>query len=65
MNPILPAGRTTPISAYVALRERGVFANVARARGVTANNPSGPRNTAGVSTARLGGTTTLQIIPHF
>ena len=67
MNPILPAGRTTPVAAYIALRESGVFANVLRVRGVTANNPSGPRNTCGISTPRLGGTTqvTLQAISSF
>jgi len=67
MNPILPAGRTTPIAAYIALREHGTFANVMRVRAVTANNPQGPRNTCGIGTARLGGATrvTLQAISHF
>lgn len=67
MNPILPSGRTTPVPAYYALREEGTFANVLRVRGISANNPSGPRNTCGVSTARLGASPgiTLQVTPHF
>ena len=68
MNPILPSGRTTPVCAYIALRERGPYANVSRVRGVGANNPAGPRNTTGMSTARLGanpGGITLQVVPNF
>lgn len=66
-NALLPTGRTTPIPAFYALREKGVFANVLRVRAVSANNPAGPRNTAGVSTAKLGGPNgiTLQVTPHF
>jgi len=61
MNPLLPAGRTTPINAYIALRQHGVFANVLHVRGVTAaTTRSGPQNGQGISGPRLGGTTTLQ-----
>jgi len=65
-NPIQPAGRTTPVPAYIALRDNGPFGNSNRVRGVTANNPAGPQNGAGVSTAQLGGTTkvTLQDFAH-
>lgn len=65
-NPLLPTGRTTPIAAYIALRDNGPYGNSNRVRGVSANNPAGPRNTTGVSTARLGGTVqvTLQDIAH-
>lgn len=66
MNPLLPAGRTTPIAAYIALRDNGPFGNSNRVRGISANNPAGPRNTTGVGTAQLGGTTkvTLQDNAH-
>jgi len=65
-NPIQPAGRTTPVPAYIALRDNGPFGNSARVRGVSANNPAGPQNAAGVSTAKLGGPNgvTLQDIAH-
>lgn len=65
-NPILPAGRTTPLPPYIAVRDNGPFGNSNRVRGVSANNPAGPRNTTGVSTAQLGGTVqvTLQDIAH-
>lgn len=66
-NALLPAGRTRPLPASIVLREQGVFANVLRVRGVSANNPAGPRNTLAMSTAKLGGTNgvTLQVVPHF
>lgn len=61
MNPLLPPGRTTPIAAYIALHSTGPFANAARTRGVTAaTTRAGPVNGAGVSSALLGGTTTVQ-----
>ena len=65
-NPILPAGRTTPIPAYIALRDNGPYGNSNRVRGVSANNPAGPRNTMGVGGAKLGGTNgvTLQNNGH-
>ena len=65
-NPILPAGRTTPVPAYIALRDNSPFGNSNRTRGVSANNPAGPRNTMGVSSAKLGGTNgvTLQNNGH-
>lgn len=64
---LMPAGRTTPVPAYYALRERGPFANALRVRGVSANNPAGPQNTLAMSTAKLGGDdgVTLQVTPHF
>ena len=65
-NSLLPAGRTTPIPAYIAVRDNGPFGNSNRVRGVSADNPAGPTNTMGVSTAQLGGTVkvTLQNIGH-
>lgn len=65
MNPLLPTGRTTPVAAYVALRDNGPFGNSNRVRGVTASTTrEGPVNGAGVSSAKLGGTTTLQDLAH-
>lgn len=65
-NPLQPTGRTTPIAAYIAVRDNGPFGNSNRVRGVSANNPAGPQNGAGVSTAKLGGTNgvTLQDLAH-
>jgi hypothetical protein len=65
-NALQPAGRTTPIPAYIALRDNGPFGNSNRVRGVSANNPAGPNNTMGVGTAQLGGTVkvTLQNNGH-
>lgn len=65
-NPLLPTGRTTPVAAYIALRDNGPYGNSNRVRGVSANNPAGPQNTAGVSSAKLGGANgvTLQDIAH-
>jgi hypothetical protein len=65
-NSLLPAGRTTPIPAYIAVRDNGPFGNSNRVRGVSADNPAGPDNGAGVSTAQLGGTVkvTLQDLAH-
>jgi len=65
-NPILPAGRTTPIPAYIGVRDNGPFGNSNRVRGVSANNEAGPQNGAGVSGPLLGGTTkvTLQDNAH-
>ena len=65
-NPLQPTGRTTPIPAYIAVRDNGPFGNSNRVRGVSANNPAGPQNGAGVSTAKLGGTNgvTLQDFAH-
>lgn len=54
-NPLLPAGRTTPIAAYIALRDNGPFGNSNNTRAVSANNPAGPQNLAGVGSAKLGG----------
>lgn len=66
MNPLMPAGRTTPINAYIALRSRGVFANVLKVRGVTsATTAAGPQNGQGISGPRLGGTTSLQALGGF
>lgn len=63
MNPLQPSNRTTPMSAYIALRAHGVFANVQRVRGVTsATTASGPQNGSGMSGPLLGGTTSLQAI---
>jgi len=61
-NPLQPSGRTTPVAAYIALRDNGPYGN----SNVSANNPAGPRNTAGVSTAKLGGPNgvTLQVNGH-
>jgi len=65
-NPLQPSGRSTPVAAYIALRDNGPYGNSNRVRGVSANNPAGPRNTAGVSTAKLGGPNgvTLQVNGH-
>lgn len=66
-NPLLPTGRTTPIAAYIALRDNSLFGNSNRVRGVSANNEAGPQNGAGVSTAKLGNSTngvTLQDFAH-
>lgn len=54
-NALQPSGRTTPVPAYIALRDNGPFGNSNRTRGVSANNPAGPRNTMGVGSAKLGG----------
>jgi len=54
-NRILPSGRTTPVPAYIALRDNRPFGNSNRTRGVTVNNPAGPRNTMGVGSAKVGG----------
>lgn len=65
MNPLLPTGRTTPMAAYIALRNNGPYCNSNRVRGVTAaTTAAGPSNGAGVSSAKLGGTTTLQDLAH-
>lgn len=65
MNPLMPTGRTTPIAAYIALRDNRPFGNCNRVRGVTqATSAAGPFNGAGVSSAKLGGTTTLQDLAH-
>ena len=65
-NSLQPAGRTTPVPAYIALRDNGPFGNSNRVRGVSANNPAGPSNSMGVGTAQLGGTVkvTLQNNGH-
>ena len=66
-NALQPAGRSTPIAAYIALRDNRPFGNSNRVRGVSANNPAGPRNAAGVSTAKLGGAqngVTVQVNAH-
>lgn len=65
-NALLPSGRTTPVAAYVALRDNGPFGNSYRIRGVNANNEAGPDNGAGVSSAKLGGDggVTLQDLAH-
>lgn len=65
-NPLQPAGRTRPIAAYIAVRDNGPFGNSNRVRGVYANNPAGPQNTAGVSGPKLGGANgpTLQVNAH-
>jgi hypothetical protein len=66
-NRLQPAGRTTPVAAYIALRDNGPFGNSNRIRGVHANNPASPRNAAGVSTAKLGGVqngVTIQVNAH-
>lgn len=65
-NRLQPSGRSTPVAAYIALRDNGPYGNSNRVRGVSANNPAGPRNTAGVSTAKLGGANgvTLQVNAH-
>lgn len=66
MNPLMPPGRTTPINAYVALRQHGVFANVLKVRGVTAaTTATGPRNGGGISGPLLGDTTSLQSLGSF
>lgn len=54
-NALQPLGRTTPVAAYIALRDNGPFGNSNRVRGVNANNEAGPQNGAGVSSAKLGG----------
>lgn len=65
-NPLLPSNRTTPINAYIALRQHGTFANVLRIRGVTqATTAAGPRNGEGISSAKLGGTTSIQALGSF
>ncbi len=65
-NPLLPDGRTTPIAAYIAVRDNSLFGNCNRVRGVSANNEAGPQNAAGVSGPKLGGSSgvTLQDIAH-
>jgi hypothetical protein len=65
-NPLQPANRTTPMNAYTALRSQGWSANIQRVRGVTlATTRSGPQNGEGISTALLGGTTSLQALGGF
>ena len=65
-NSLMPPNRTTPINAYVALRQHGVFANVLRVRGVTqATTSSGPQNGEGISTAKLGGVGSIQALGSF
>ena len=54
-NKLQPAGRTTPVPAYIALRDNRPFGNSNRVRGVSTNNPAGPQNTMGVGSATLGG----------
>lgn len=65
-NPLQPSGRSTPIAAYIAVRDNRLFGNSNRVRGVSANNPAGPRNGAGVSSGKLGGPNgiTLQVNGH-
>lgn len=65
-NPLLPTGRTTPVAAYIAVRDNGPYGNCNRVRGVHANNPAGPQNGAGVSGPKLGGPNgvTLQVLGH-
>jgi hypothetical protein len=65
-NALQPSGRTTPVAAYIAVRDNGPFGNSNRVRGVSANNPAGPQNGAGVSGPKLGGTNgvTLQVNAH-
>jgi hypothetical protein len=65
-NPLMPPGRTTPINAYVALRQQGPFCNVQKVRGVTAaTTATGPRNGEGISGPLLGDTTSLQALGGF
>jgi hypothetical protein len=65
-NRLMIPNRTTPINAYVALRQHGVFANVQRVRAVTqATSATGPKNGEGMGTALLGGTTSLQALGGF
>lgn len=65
-NRLVPSNRTTPINAYVALRQHGVFANVLHVRGVTqATTASGPQNGEGISTAKLGGVGSIQALGSF
>lgn len=65
-NPLQPAGRSTPVAAYIAVRDNGPFGNSNRVRGVSAGNRGGPQNGAGVSSAKLGGPNgkTLQVLGH-
>lgn len=65
MNKLQPATRSTPVAAYIAVRDNRPFGNSNRVRGVTAQTTrSGATNGAGVSSALLGGTTTLQVNGH-
>lgn len=66
MNKLQPAGRTRPVAAYIAVRDNGPFGNSNRTRGVSAKNPAGPQNGAGVSGPKLGGPNgvTLQVNAH-
>lgn len=65
-NPLLPANRTTPINAYVALRSHGWGANILHVRGVTQSTTrSGPQNGEGISSAKLGGSASLQALGSF
>ncbi len=65
MNPLMPSNRTTPLAAYIALRDNGPFGNCCHVRAVTAaTTATGPVNGTGVSSAKLGGTTTLQDLAH-
>lgn len=64
-NPLLPAGRTTPLAAYIAARTLPPFNLVLKIRAVDASNrtaqPSAIQGT-GISSALLGGSTTLKAV---
>lgn len=65
-NRLMPPNRTTPINAYVALRQHGWAANVLHVRGVTqATTATGPKNGEGIATAKLGGTGSIQALGSF
>lgn len=67
-NSLLPAGRTRPIAAYIAVRDNGPFGNSAHVVAVDASNRTDQPNAAsgqGVGSALLGGTnggTTLKVV---
>lgn len=67
-NPLLPAGRTTPIAAYIGARDTQKFNLALHISAVTATNRTDQPSAAGgqgVSSALLGGTTTLKAIGSF
>jgi hypothetical protein len=62
-NPLLPAGRTTPIAAYIGVRSLPPFNLVLKTSSVgradRTRQPS-PIQGQGVSSALLGGSTTIK-----
>ena len=70
-NPLLPAGRTTPIAAYIGVRTQPPFNLVLKISAVDAANRAAQPHAAsgqGISTALLGGPnggTTIKAVGSF